>query len=103
MSRTLLRLRDVFDDTLFHRAPTGIIPTEKAEYLETLLPALLQGLDDIFSQQDVTPENYDKHFSLSLPSLMNHALFLPLVQEVSRLAPSVRLTEYPAQASPYKN
>lgn len=102
MSRTLQRLRDVFGDSLFHRSPAGIIPTEKAEYLETLLPALLQGLDDIFSQQDFTPENCDKHFSLSLPSLMSHALFLPLVQEVSRLAPSVRLTEYPAQASPYK-
>ncbi len=34
MSRTLQRLRDLFEDPLFHRTSSGIIPTEKAQAIE---------------------------------------------------------------------
>jgi len=102
MSRTLQRLRDVFDDPLFHRTATGIIPTEKAQSIEIMLPDLLQNLENIFQQQKFDPGTCDKHFSLSIPSLMSHVFFLPLVQEVTKRAPAMQLTELPVQVSPYK-
>ena len=41
MSRTLQRLRELFDDPLFHRTASGIIPTEKAHSIEALLLSLI--------------------------------------------------------------
>lgn len=103
MSRTLQRLRDVFDDPLFHRTATGIIPTEKAHSIEAMLPDLLLNLENIFHQHKFIPSTCDKHFSLSIPSLMSHAFFLPLVEEVTTSAPNMQLTEFPVQASPLKS
>lgn len=102
MSRTLQRLRDLFDDPLFHRTANGIIPTEKAQSIEALLPDLLQKLEAIFQQEEFSPSHCDKHFGISLPASMSHAFFLPLMQNISQQAPLVKLTEFPAKANPYK-
>ncbi len=102
MSRTLQRLRDLFDDPLFHRTASGIIPTEKALTIESMLPDLLQKLEAIFQQEDFSAQNCDKHFSISIPALMSHALFLPLMQNISQQAPLLQLTEYPAKVNPYQ-
>jgi DNA-binding transcriptional LysR family regulator len=103
MSRTLQRLRDLFEDPLFHRTSTGIIPTEKALNIEALLPDLLQKLESILHDDDFSPLTCDKHFSISLPSLTSHAIFLPLVQAINNEAPSVQLSEYSAKVSSNKS
>lgn len=41
MSKTLQRLRDLFDDPLFDRASHGLVPTSRAEALHAQLPQLL--------------------------------------------------------------
>jgi len=102
MSRTLQRLRDLFDDPLFFRTSTGIIPTEKAQSIEVFLPDLLQKLEAIFQQEDFSPLHCDKHFGISMPASMSHAFFLPLMQNISIQAPLLQLTEFPAKANPYK-
>lgn len=61
--------------------------------LEQQLDAILH--DDHFSQQTC-----DKHFSISLPALANHAIFLPLVQAIHLEAPAVQLSEHSAMISP---
>ena len=38
MSKTLQRLRVLFDDPLFYRTASGIVPSIKANELEKLLP-----------------------------------------------------------------
>lgn len=103
MSRTLQRLRDLFEDPLFHRTSSGIVPTEKAQNLEALLPDLLQKLESILHSETFTVQLCDKHFSLSLPTLTSHAFFLPLLRNVLQQAPNVQLSEYPAKANPYKS
>ncbi|KGJ89775.1 LysR family transcriptional regulator [Colwellia psychrerythraea] len=103
MSRTLQRLRDLFDDPLFHRSSSGIVPTEKAQNIETLLPDLLQKLESILQDNDFSPESCDKHFSISLPSLASHNIFLPLVQNINSEAPAVQLSEYSAKISSIKS
>ena len=103
MSRTLQRLRDLFEDPLFHRTSTGIVPTEKAQTIEALLPDLLQRLESILQGDDFSPQSCDKHFSISLPSLASHTLFLPLVQSINNEAPTVQLSEYSANISSNKS
>ena len=103
MSRTLQRLRELFDDPLFHRTASGIVPTEKAQNIEVLLPDLLQKLESILHDDDFSPHTCDKHFSISLPSLTSHAIFLPLVQVINDEAPAVQLSEYSAKMSSNKS
>ena len=103
MSRTLQRLRDLFEDPLFHRTSSGIIPTDKAQAIEALLPDLLQKLESILHDDDFSPQTCDKQFSLSLPTLTSHAIFLPLVQSISNEAPLLQLCEYPAKITSSKS
>ena len=103
MSRTLQRLRELFDDPLFHRTASGIVPTEKAHNIEALLPDLLQKLESILHDDDFSPQSCDKNFSISLPSLTSHAMFLPLVQAINNEAPAVQLSEYSAKMSSKKS
>jgi DNA-binding transcriptional LysR family regulator len=103
MSRTLQRLRELFDDPLFHRTSSGIVPTEKALCIELLLPDLLQKLESILHDSDFSPLNCDKHFSISLPTLASHTIFLPLVQSITHEAPVMQLSEYPARTSSSKS
>ncbi len=103
MSRTLQRLRDLFDDPLFHRTSSGILPTEKAMEIEVLLPDLLQKLESIFHDGTFSPQTCDKHFSISLPTLLSHSVFLPLMKNINDEAPAVQLTEYPAKLSTNKS
>ncbi len=103
MSRTLQRLRELFEDPLFHRTSNGIVPTEKAQSIEVLLPDLLQKLESILHDEDFSAQTCDKHFSISLPTLTSHAIFLPLVQGICSEAPSLQLSEYPAKTSSTKS
>jgi DNA-binding transcriptional LysR family regulator len=103
MSRTLQRVRELFDDPLFHRTASGIVPTEKAHNLGALLPDVLQKLESILQDDDFSPQTCDKHFSISLPSLTSHAIFLPLVQAINNEAPAVQLSEYSAKMSSKKS
>lgn len=102
MSRTLQRLRGLFDDPLFFRSSNGIIPTEKAQKLEQLLPTLLTTLEHFLANEVFSPATCDKTFSLLIPSLISHAFFLPLIKEVFNEAPHVQLTEFSAKTNPYK-
>lgn len=101
MSRTLQRLRDLFDDPLFYRTSSGITPTEKALSLEAMLPDLLQKLDNIFHGDDFSPESCEKHIAVSMPSLISHAFFLPMIHKIAQQAPKLQFTEYPASANPF--
>lgn len=101
MSRTLQRLREVFDDPLFHRTSTGIIPTIKAKDIEAALPDLLQKLESIFQDDDFNPSTCHQHFSISIPTLMSQVFLLPLIKQLSSAAPSIKLSEYPAKINPY--
>ena len=66
MSRTLQRLRDLFDDPLFYRTSTGISPTAKAARLEQMLPELLESLGHIFENNEFEPSTSDANFAISI-------------------------------------
>jgi DNA-binding transcriptional LysR family regulator len=102
MSRTLQRLRDVFDDQLFHRSAKGITPTSKAQELEQQLPELLFQLDHILDPEKFSPETCTQSFDISVPPLMSHALILPFMKSVNQQAPNICISEYPANIHPHE-
>ena len=101
MSRTLQRLRDTFDDPLFHRTSDGIIPTEKAKKIGGMLPELLAHLTEVLDQEPFDPLLCDTHFTLSIPPLIGHSVVLPLLQSLTIKAPKACVTELSSKSSPY--
>ncbi|RJG51520.1 LysR family transcriptional regulator [Motilimonas pumila] len=101
MSRTLSRLRETFDDPLFYRTPHGIRPTEKALLLEQQLNHTISQLSQLFEPEKFDPMLCDKAMSISVPSLMSHAVLLPLLNKIHQQS-NITLTEYPAKQDALK-
>ncbi|MEZ9834471.1 LysR family transcriptional regulator [Vibrio breoganii] len=96
MSRTLKRLRDVFDDPLFYRESAGLQPTEKALTLQEPLSEILLSVSKLIDSTQFSPQSCDQTFRISLPPLMSRQLSVPLIRELMRNAPKASLIEYPA-------
>lgn len=99
MSRTLQRLRVLFNDPLFFREANGLQATEKALQLEQPLDAILFAAGSLIDSPQFTPEKCDKTFKISLPPLMSQTFMTPLVTKVAELAPNVSVIEYPVSDS----
>src|SRR5690554_2655821 len=56
MSKTLQRLRDLFDDELFVRSGRELVPTPRTIELQEQLPEMLQDLEGL-----VKPREFDPH------------------------------------------
>ena len=102
MSRTLQRLRDLFDDQLFYRTSVGISPTAKALELERILPETLESLNNILSSEEFEPSTCEQSFSISIPSMLSHNVILPLFNLLHKEAPNVQLTESTAKSNPFE-
>ncbi|ANO34858.1 LysR family transcriptional regulator [Vibrio breoganii] len=100
MSRTLKRLRDVFDDPLFYRESAGLQPTEKALTLQEPLSEILLSVSKLIDSTQFSPQSCDQTFRISLPPLMSRQLSVPLIKELMRIAPNASLVEYPAALDP---
>lgn len=101
MSRTLQRLRDLFDDQLFYRTSVGISPTAKALELERILPETLESLNNILSSEEFDPLTCEQSFSISIPSILSHHIILPLFNMFYNEAPNIELTESTAKSNPF--
>ncbi|WP_261818067.1 LysR family transcriptional regulator [Vibrio gallicus] len=102
MSRTLKRLRDVFDDPLFYRESAGLQPTDKAISLQEPLAEILMSVNKLIDSTKFSPELCDQTFKISLPPLMSRQLSVPLVKQLMQTAPNASLLEYPAAKDPEK-
>ena len=101
MSRTLQRLRNLFDDELFYRTSVGISPTAKALELERILPETLENLHNILSSDDFDPATCEQSFSMSIPSMLSHNIILPLFNLLHEQAPNIHLAESTAKSNPF--
>ncbi|MGY3570171.1 LysR family transcriptional regulator [Vibrio paucivorans] len=101
LSRALKRLRTTFDDPLFTRVASGLVPTPKALQLETQLRNVLPSLRTIFSEQSFIPKECKLTFSISLPTFISSALMPSLMRRLSCDAPLVNIVEQPAKANPF--
>ncbi len=100
MSRTLGRLRDLFDDPLFYRESNGLVPTQKALELQQPLEELLRSMQSLVAKSAFSPDKCDQTFVLSAPPLMSSFLCIPLATELNKQAPLASLVEFPVARNP---
>lgn len=101
MSRTLQRLREVFDDQLFIRASKGITPTVKALEIAKVLPDIIDSLNNLVTSKKFVPEQCTQTFAISLPTLLTQSVILPLIKDLQIKAPKTKLNDHTAKVNPF--
>ena len=91
MSRTLSRLRTVFDDPLIVRAQNGYAPTSRAEDLMVPLKAALSEIQGVFAASEFNPATAADIFRLSTLDYSELVLFPDLISRISTAAPGVQV------------
>jgi DNA-binding transcriptional LysR family regulator len=102
MSKTLGRLRELFDDPLFIRKSSGMVPTPRAEQIAEQLPQLLQAVQGMFQPIEFDPLTYVGQFNLLVQGHMGTWLMPRLVDRLSRGAPGIRLRSVSTAVNPFE-
>lgn len=92
MSKTLGRLRTLFDDPLFIRKGAGMVPTPRAEQLGQQLPRVLHSVQEMLAPLDFDPLSYSGQFNLLIHGHMGLWLIPLLVERLGETAPRIRLS-----------
>ena len=91
ISRSLSRLRDVFDDELFVRRPHGLQPTRRALELQEELAGMLGQMSRLVEPPQFEPFECSQTFRISLMEHLSVQLLPRLLTYLGRIAPKVRL------------
>ena len=91
MSKTLGRLRDLFDDPLFIRKSSGMVPTPRAVQLAQHLPQVLQAVQAMIQPAHFDPLTYDGEFELMIQGHMGVWILPLLLERLRETAPHIRL------------
>ena len=91
MSKTLSRLRRVFDDPLFTRSSHGMQPTPRAEHLAAQLGAVLTDITSLVSRASFTPRQFSGEITIALSEYIAVTLLPPLVQKLHLQAPQLSI------------
>jgi DNA-binding transcriptional LysR family regulator len=95
VSGMLGRLRDVFDDPLFVRTQRGLLPTPRAEAMMPLLKQVLADTARLVAAETFDPKTAEMTVSVSVNDYMQLSLVIPLIRELRRRAPNIRLAVRP--------
>ncbi len=91
MSKTLNRLRELFDDQLFTRSGRMLIPTPRAEELSSSLPAILDNIQSLIDQNRFDPYAYEGNIKVLVAEFIAHRLIPRLSQVLARESPNLTL------------
>lgn len=91
MSKSLQKLKDIFDDPLFERSAHGLIPTPKAQELAIKLPDLLEQFHQLIHGEAFLPNSYQGQFKLAMPQVISELSLPQLVKRLTHEAPLSRL------------
>lgn len=100
MSRTLQRLRELFDNPLFIRQSHGLLPTKRAKLLHKELQPLLVGIDALLKPETFDPSTLSGQFVIACPSLLSSHWLSGLVARLAKLAPGVKLRSIETATNP---
>jgi DNA-binding transcriptional LysR family regulator len=100
VSHALRRLRAAYDDPLFVRTQGGMRPTAKAERLAVAVEQALSTLETALRETErYDPTRSDRTFRLHMTDIGETIFLPPLIAELARLAPRVRLEAYQLDAA----
>jgi DNA-binding transcriptional LysR family regulator len=97
VSGMLARLRDLFADPLFVRTQHGVIPTPIADDLAEPIKALLTEIEVLITPVEFDPASATMTISISANDYMQHSLIVPLIRNLRKLAPGIKLAILPAE------
>jgi DNA-binding transcriptional LysR family regulator len=93
VSKALRRLRDSFDDPLFVRGPSGIVPTPRAHALvHAARPHLRHLREDLLKGEHFDPATSTRPIVLGLSDIAEMAFFPSILDHFRLHAPKCRLT-----------
>jgi DNA-binding transcriptional LysR family regulator len=102
MSKTLGRLRDLFDDQLFVRRGSGMVPTPRAEQLGLTLPEVLRAVQGMVQPLEFDPLEYKGHMNVLVQGHMG-VWFLPsLITKLAQTAPGLKVRAYSRADQPFE-
>ena len=91
MSKTLGRLRGVFDDPLFTRSSHGMQPTPRALELAESLAEVLDDIQRLIGGQNFDPVSYRGELTIALSEYIGIWLLPPLMARVQVNAPGLTI------------
>ena len=91
MSKTLSRLRSLFNDPLFTRASHGMQPTPRAQELARGLGTILTDIGQLVSAAEFDPAECDAEVNLALSEYIGVTLLPPLTERLQGQAPNLRI------------
>ncbi|WP_029584829.1 LysR family transcriptional regulator [Bradyrhizobium sp. URHD0069] len=94
-SHALQRLREVLGDPLLVRTGARMELTPRAQALRGPLAQALDQVRGLFIPDDFDAGSSERHFRLMMPDLAVELLVPPLMKQIARLAPNVRLDVVP--------
>jgi DNA-binding transcriptional LysR family regulator len=95
MSNTLAQLRKLFDDALFLRQRTGLLPTARAKELAEPIRKGLALLQGALAAPRFEPETSERRFVIAASDYVELVLLPSLLRRLSKVAPQVRLSLKP--------
>jgi DNA-binding transcriptional LysR family regulator len=101
MSKTLGRLRELFDDPLFVRKSSGMIPTPRAEQLGLHLPQVLQAVQAMVQPPEFDPLTYEGRFKLLVQGHTGIWALPRLMERLRESAPGVHLRTVSQAEDPF--
>ena len=91
MSKTLQRLRELFDDPLFVRSGRGLVPSPRAVELEKQLPLVLSSVADLVVQGEFDPLTYEGEIGIMTAEFIAVQVIPSLTQRLITEAPYMSL------------
>ncbi|USD65256.1 LysR family transcriptional regulator [Vibrio sp. SCSIO 43136] len=94
VSKSLAKLRELFDDPLFYRTSQGLKPSPKCLYLQPKLKGLIHHLEDLTQPQQFDPATSTRQFNVALVESV-YPLILPhFIPDIFAKAPQIRFTTH---------
>ena len=91
ISRSLSRLRELFNDPLFTRTPKGLAPTPRAEELSLQLQRSLTEVCQMILPAEFDPATSTRHFKLATSDYGAQVLMPSVISRLNREAPGIDL------------
>lgn len=96
VSKALKRLREIYDDPLFHRSTTGVEPTVFASDIYPAMSAALNNFTSTLSaSREFDPKTSNRIFSIAVVSTVTHSFIPRLVRQIRQAAPNISLEIHP--------
>ncbi len=104
VSKALARLRDIYDEPLFHRSPSGVEPTS---FAVDIYPAMLTAFKNFTSTLSASSEFEvkvsNRIFSIACVSVASYELMPQLLKQIRQHAPNISLEVHPLFTEDYES